>query len=169
MPKVINIPLQAYLHFGHLQVSKICRIFAPLFTLHMTTNTHILTINDRVVTAKHLVRQLPDSTDKQLLLTLLEDVCDQVFCLQGDMIEMRKQIAELNKMIYQPMLSAQLSYPDKDDYNGVREYVESRKERDPIFRNYCRSHSRPQLCSRLTDEFGWVVDPKSYGRNLQRH
>ena len=135
----------------------------------MTTNTHILTINDRIVTAKQLVRQMTDSTDKQLLMALLDDVCDQLFELNTDVSKDKEKIAELNKMIYEPIVSAQLSYPDENDYNGVREYVESRKERDPIFKQYCGKHTRSEVCARLTDEFGWVVDPKSYGRNLQRH
>ena len=135
----------------------------------MITNKHILTINDRIVTAKQLVRQMTDSTDKQLLIALLDDVCDHVFELNNDIGKDRDKIMELNKMIYEPIVSAQLSYPAEGDYNGVREYVESRKQQDPVFKTYCKSHTRAQLCARLTDEFGWVVDPKSYGRNLQRH
>ena len=135
----------------------------------MTTNKHILTINDRVSTARHLIRQMPDSLDKQVLLTLLDDVSDRLFSLNNDIGQDKARIEELTKMIYAPVLSAQLNYPDKDDYSGVREYVESRKVQDPVFKAYCKSHTRTELCARLSDEFGWYVNPKSYGKNLQRH
>ena len=135
----------------------------------MTTNKHILTITDRIVTAKQLARQMPDSADKQLLIALLDDVCDQVFVLNNDIAKDQDKITELTRMIYEPVIGAQLTYPNEGDYNGVREYVDSRKQQDPVFKTYCKSHTRAQLCARLTDEFGWEVDPKSYGRNLQRH
>lgn len=135
----------------------------------MTTNTHILTINDRVSTARHLIRQLPESLDRHVLLALLDDVNDQLFSLNNDIGQDKARIEELTKMIYAPILGAQLSYPEEDDYNGVREYVDSRKTHDPVFKAYCKRHTRSELCARLTDEFGWYVNPKSYGRNLQRH
>ena len=159
-----------------LLINSICayqKIVVPLqpfpFIGTMTTNTHIFTINDRIVTAKQLVRQMGDSTDKQLLMALLDDMCDHLFELNSDITKAKEKIAELQKMIYEPMIGAQLKYPEEGDYNGVREYVESRKARDPVFKRYCNAHTRGELCTRLTDEFGWVVDPKSYGRNLQRH
>lgn len=139
------------------------------FRFYMMTNTHILTINDRVATARHIVRQMPDCLDKQVLMGLLNDVSDQVFCLNTEICKDKEQIIELTKMIYEPIMGAQLSYPVEGDYNGVREYVESRKARDPAFKRYCNSHTRGELCDRLTMEFGWPVDKKSYGRNLQRH
>lgn len=135
----------------------------------MNTNSHILTINDRIVTAKQIVRQLNDSVEKQLLIALLDDVCDHVFELNSDIAKDKDKIAELTKMIYAPILSAQLNYPAEGDYNGVREYVNDRKARDPIFKEYCKNHTRKELCTRLTDEFGWEVDPKCYGVNISRH
>ena len=135
----------------------------------MTTNPHILTINDRVSTVRHLIRQMPESLDRHVVLALLNDVSDQLFCLNNDISQDKARIEELSKMIYEPVMSGQLSYPDEDDYSDVREYVESRKARDPVFKTYCKSHTRTELCARLTDEFGWYVNPKSYGRNLQRH
>lgn len=59
--------------------------------------------------------------------------------------------------------------PRKGDYNSVREYVEERKKCDEVFLQYSRTHTRKQLCDRLTDEFGWVVDVNSYGKNLARN
>ena len=61
------------------------------------------------------------------------------------------------------------AYPKENDYNAVREYVERRKANDKVFQNYCLTHSRKELCERLTDTFGWVVSDKNYGRNIQRH
>lgn len=135
----------------------------------MTTNIHILTINDRVSTARHLIRHMPESLDKQVLLVLLDDVSDHLFSLNNDIGQDKTRIEELSKMIYAPVLSAQLNYPGEDDYSGVREYVENRKARDPVFKEYCKCHTRTELCARLSEEFGWYVNPKSYGRNLQRH
>ncbi len=135
----------------------------------MTTNTHILTINDRVSTARHLIRQMPESLDRQMLLALLDDASDRLFSLNNDIGQDKARIEELMKMIYTPVLSAQLSYPEENNYNAVREYVESKKVHDPVFKDYCKGHTRAELCARLTDEFGWYVNPKSYGANLRRH
>jgi len=60
-------------------------------------------------------------------------------------------------------------FPRKGDYNAVREYVEERKKNDEIFLQYCKTHTRKQLCDRLSDEFGWVVDANAYGKNLSRN
>ena len=59
--------------------------------------------------------------------------------------------------------------PKENDYNGVREYIEQRKEKDEVFKNFCKSHTRKQLCQFLSDEFGWQVDDHSYGRNFNRN
>ena len=135
----------------------------------MTTNTHIFIINERIHIAKQMVDRMDDSPDKQLVLALLDDVFDHLFGLHSDMRNDKDKIAELQKKVYEPVMSAQLTYPDENDYNGVREYVDSRRERDPIFKQYCGKHTRKELCERLTDEFGWVVDPKCYGVNISRH
>ena len=142
----------------------------------MKTNTHILTINDRICTARSIVRAMPDSTEKQALLALFEDALDHLMEANTDMtnaarkvVMLSDQITTLNQAIYEPVLSGQISYPIEGDYNAVREYVESRKEKDTVFRNYCAVHSRKQLCERLTDVFGWPVDVRSYNRNILRH
>ena len=59
--------------------------------------------------------------------------------------------------------------PRESDYNGVRLYIEERKRYDEQFNDYCLRHNRKELCSFLTKEFGWFVDDKSLGRNIQRN
>ena len=80
--------------------------------------------------------------------------------------------AQLNQYMYgSPHGEEDISkaYPEENNYNGVREYVERRKANDKVFREYCKTHTRKQLCERLTDIFGWFVNDKYYGRNVQRH
>ena len=60
-------------------------------------------------------------------------------------------------------------FPCEGDYNAVRIYVEERKKHDEVFRLYCQTHSRKQLCERLSDEFGWEVNVDSYGKNVNRN
>ena len=142
----------------------------------MTTNAHILTVNDRLCTVRNIVRSQPDSVQKQTLLTLLDDAIDQLMEANTDMTNAARkvalltdQVSNLSRSIYEPVISSQYAYPEEGDYNGVREYVDQRKEHDAVFRNYCLSHGRKQLCERLSVEFGWPVDARSYGKNLQRH
>ena len=142
----------------------------------MTTNAHILTINDRLCTVRNIVRSLPDGVQKQTLLTLLDDALDQLMEANTDIsnavrkaVMLSDQISTLSRYIYEPVISAQYTYPEEGDYNAVREYVERRKEHDEVFRNYCQSHGRKQLCNRLSDEFGWPVDAHSYTVNLNRN
>ena len=59
--------------------------------------------------------------------------------------------------------------PREGDYNGVRMYIEERKKYDEQFKDFCLHHNRKELCSFLTKEFGWFVDDKSLGRNIQRN
>ena len=59
--------------------------------------------------------------------------------------------------------------PREGDYNAVRLYIEERKKYDEAFRDYCLHHNRRELCGFLTKEFGWFVDDKSLGRNIQRN
>ena len=71
------------------------------------------------------------------------------------------QIFEASKM--------DLPRPKENDYNAVREYIEARKKKDPVFKEYCNSHQRKQLCERLSDEFGWLVDDHHLGVNIGRN
>ena len=59
--------------------------------------------------------------------------------------------------------------PQKGKYNQVRKYIEDRKQGDPEFKEYCMRHSLREICSYLTDEFGWFVDEHSLGANLNRN
>ncbi len=59
--------------------------------------------------------------------------------------------------------------PAEGKYTEVRRYIEERKLNDPDFKAYCDTHSRTDLCQRLTREFGWVVDDHSLGRNINRN
>lgn len=65
--------------------------------------------------------------------------------------------------------SSTLHRPKEGDYNGVREYIDARKEQDPIFKQYCKRHTRKQICERLSDEFGWDVDAHNLGVNIGRN
>lgn len=142
----------------------------------MKTNSHILAIDELLHEVKMGVRVWSDGPEKQQIIAQLDQALDELMQVNTELSNRSQQVEDLmgrvttlSKTIYEPVLSAQFVYPDEGDYNGVREYVDSRREHDEIFNRYCAKHSRKDLCERLTDEFGWVVDVKSYGRNLQRH
>ena len=59
--------------------------------------------------------------------------------------------------------------PAPGKYSDVRRYIEQRKLNEPEFKIYCETHSRTELCQRLSKEFGWVVDDHSLGRNINRN
>lgn len=65
--------------------------------------------------------------------------------------------------------SSSIPRPKEGDYNAVREYIEKRKETDGVFKQYCLSHMRKQVCEFLSAEFGWVVDDHSLGVNISRN
>ena len=62
-----------------------------------------------------------------------------------------------------------LGTPHKNKYGEVRQYIEERKRFDHEFKRYCETHSRVELCRRLTALFGWEVDDHRLGRNINRH
>ena len=62
-----------------------------------------------------------------------------------------------------------ISIPAPGKYSDVRRYIEQRKLNEPDFKTYCDTHSRTELCQRLSKEFGWVVDDHSLGRNINRN
>ena len=141
----------------------------------MQTNVHILTLNALLNEAKGVVCTLPAEAAGQLK-ELLDESVDQLLQANTDLSnlasknkELMETISSLSRTIYEPVLRAQYTYPAENDYNAVREYVVHRREHDEVFKHYCDTHTRTQLCERLTEEFGWVVDAGSYGRNLQRH
>jgi len=91
----------------------------------------------------------------------------------GDHIEHQHRIEKVEAggigiQIVEPA-SSTLHRPKEGDYNGVREYIDARKEQDPIFKQYCKHHTRKQICERLSDEFGWTVDAHNLGVNIGRN
>ena len=65
--------------------------------------------------------------------------------------------------------SFSLPIPREGDYNGVRLYIEERRKFDEQFKDYCLHHNRKELCTFLSQEFGWFVDDKSLGKNISRN
>jgi hypothetical protein len=59
--------------------------------------------------------------------------------------------------------------PQKGKYNQVREYIKERKSGDPKFKEFCLNHSLREVCTYLTNEFGWDVDEHSLGASINRH
>ena len=64
---------------------------------------------------------------------------------------------------------ANLPRPKENDYNAVREYIEKRKETDEVFKAFCKSHTRKQVCEFLSMEFGWHVAAHHLGVNMGRN
>ncbi len=62
-----------------------------------------------------------------------------------------------------------LQRPKENDYNAVREYIEKRKEQDEVFKSFCKSHTRKQVCEFLSMEFGWTVQSHHLGVNMGRN
>lgn len=62
-----------------------------------------------------------------------------------------------------------LPTPHEGKYTEVRKYIEERKQFDEEFKVFCANHSLRDLCSRLTNEFGWFVDENSLQRNINRN
>ena len=62
-----------------------------------------------------------------------------------------------------------LPIPHEGKYSEVRRYIEERKRFDEEFKTFCLNHSLRDLCTRLTNEFGWFVDEHSLGANLNRN
>lgn len=91
----------------------------------------------------------------------------------GDQIQHQHNIGKVEAggigvQIMQPGTSS-IARPKENDYNGVREYIEQRKAQDAVFKTYCKSHTRKQICERLSDEFGWTVDAHNLGVNIGRN
>ena len=136
----------------------------------MKNNLHILTANDLIGTIKIMVQNLPHCAETEIIMQNLTELSDELFSIHSDYELARRTIYDLNKKLFEPEIYAQsVSHPVEGDYNAVREYVEKRKQIDTVFKQYCNSHTRAQLCERLSEEFGWSIDKKSYARNVQRH
>ncbi len=118
-------------------------------------------------------------TAEELDIDVMDTICElkslvstlaQMLMIQSN--QLASMQSQLNLYMYgstQSPVDMAEAYPKENDYNGVREYVERRKANDKVFREYCIAHTRKDLCKRLSDIFGWVVDEKHYGRNLLRH
>ncbi len=65
----------------------------------MTTNAHILTINDRLCTVRHIVRALPDGVEKETVLALLEDALDHLMEANTDMSNAARKVVMLSDTI----------------------------------------------------------------------
>ena len=138
-------------------------------------NEHILNSSRRIAAALDQLCELRNTAQPKQSLSLSRKACDKLirqleealneqFGAQTDLTNMTTKLEELSQHSYRPTM-----YPKEGDYNAVREYLEQRKHCDEIFQTYCATHSRRELGDRLTDEFGWGVDVKSLGRNIQRH
>jgi len=135
----------------------------------MKPNSNILTSVEHLLQIKRRVESVADLPQKEDILSDIEMALAGVMAANTDIDNANSRIVELTKQIYEPIVHAQLTYPAEGDYNAVREYIEQRKQRDPIFLKYFKTHTRAQLCIRLTDEFGWVVDSHSLMVNMSRH
>ena len=62
-----------------------------------------------------------------------------------------------------------LDIPQEGKYSQVRRYIQERCRFDPEFKRFIDNSSRVEICRRLTRLFGWYVDDKSLGKNLNRH
>ena len=83
--------------------------------ISMTTNTHILTINDRLITAINTVRGMQDSAEKKILTDLLEEAIDHLMEANTDMSNVVRKVqllsdhvSQLSQSIYAPVMSAQM-------------------------------------------------------------
>lgn len=132
-------------------------------------------MNDFASIEKRIQRLTAEELDMDVMEQLTE--LKSLMCTMAHMLMTQSNLlyglqAQQNIMLYgSPHEPEDITktFPQENDYNAVREYVERRKASDKIFRDYCLTHTRKQLCERLTDEFGWVVNPKNYGRNELRH
>ena len=114
-----------------------------------------------------------DALKKQILDALASGKIQATTINIGDHVEHQHNIGKVEAggigvQIMQPGTSS-IARPKENDYNGVREYIEQRKAQDAVFKTYCKSHTRKQICERLSDEFGWTVDAHNLGVNIGRN
>ena len=69
----------------------------------------------------------------------------------------------------QPSVNDILPIPHEGKYSEVRRYIEERKRFDEEFKTFVETHSRVELCIRLSNEFGWDVDDHHLGVNINRN
>lgn len=61
-----------------------------------------------------------------------------------------------------------LGVPKPNKYSEVRRHILERLKFDDEFREFYADATRVELCQRLTNEFGWDLDPNSLGKNMNR-
>ena len=93
----------------------------------MTTNAHILTIASHLGQMRALLCAIPESAAREQLIALADGMTDEIFCAQTDVADMGKQIAELNRQLYEPVVQAQMGkrcrYIDADVLNSKGVYT----------------------------------------------
>ena len=62
-----------------------------------------------------------------------------------------------------------LPIPPEGKYNKVREYIEERKKFDEEFKSKTEHLNLRQMSDFLSDEFGWLVNENSLGKNINRN
>ena len=114
-----------------------------------------------------------DEIKKQILDAITSGKIQATTINFGDHVEHQHRIdkVEAGGIGFQIIESAASSLPRPKEgrYNEVREYIEKRKEQDEVFKQFCLSHSRKQLCEFLSMEFGWHVDDHHLGVNIGRN
>lgn len=76
----------------------------------MLTNAHILAINDRLSAAKQILWRQGESSDKQVLMALIDDITDHLYGISNDMSDDRRMISELQRQLYEPIVQAQADH-----------------------------------------------------------
>lgn len=61
-----------------------------------------------------------------------------------------------------------LGIPKPNKYSEVRRHILERLKFDEEFREFYADATRVELCQRLSEEFGWFLDPNSLGKNMNR-
>lgn len=110
---------------------------------------------------------------RQIVEALTNGTLQPTTIVLGDNVQNQHKIEKVEAggigiQIVEPATST-LQRPREGDYNGVREYIDARKAQDPVFKLYCKSRTRKQICERLSEEFGWTVDAHNLGVNLGRN
>ncbi len=88
---------------------------------------HILTIASHLGQMRALLCAMPESAAREQLIALADGMTDEIFCAQTDVADMGKQIAELNRQLYEPVVQAQMGercrYIDADVLNSKGAYT----------------------------------------------
>jgi len=107
----------------------------------------------------------------------LEGMQDPKIIVQGDYVEQKTVQNEIGN-VEAGGIGVQTNHysngtglviPKKGDYNGVKQYIETRMRIDPFFKSYYQTNSRIDLCQLLTEEFKWDVSEHSLTVSLGRN